>query len=379
MAASRKRVTRRAFLAVAAAAGRLIAQTPARNAAPNPGSRTFPSDAKRFADAATELVVFRLTDPSYGSFLPANYSRAVTRNGASLLFACDRLGPLQAFRMDLKTGEMQQLTETDELDPESLTFTPDNRAFCYFAGRTLRMALASGLRDREIYTVPEGWTRCAGMSVGADGTHATFAERSGDRSRLRMVSLAQGSARTVIEQPFAIEHPQPRPNRAQTLYRQGDTGLWLVNSDGRDNRQLKLAPGRVADPKWADDGRTLQYLNLPNEPKELHAIRDFTPDTSTDKLVAKTSQFASFSANHDTSVFVGASANSASPDVLLLLRVTRRELTICEHRATRPEAVCPIFSPDSQRVYFQSDREGKSAIYSMHVERLVERTEVSAA
>ena len=37
--------------------------------------------------------------------------------------------------------------------------------------------------------------------------------------------------------------------------------------------------------------------------------------------------------------------------------------------------MAPIFSPDSQRVYFQSDRHGKPAIYDMHIEKLVEKTE----
>ena len=93
-------------------------------------------------------------------------------------------------------------------------------------------------------------------------------------------------------------------------------------------------------------------------------------------MVAKTSQFAHFGFNRDSSVFVGASRNAASPTVLLLLRVTRRELTLCEHKASHPENVAPVFSPDSQRVYFQSDRDGKPAIYCMHMERLVEKTDV---
>jgi len=49
---------------------------------------------------------------------------------------------------------------------------------------------------------------------------------------------------------------------------------------------------------------------------------------------------------------------------------------LCEHKASRPEQTCPIFSPDSQRIYFQSDREGKPALYCVHVEKLVEKTEV---
>ena len=118
------------------------------------------------------------------------------------------------------------------------------------------------------------------------------------------------------------------------------------------------------------------YLNLPEDRKQLNNIREIVPDTNTDKLVAKTSQFACFSVNRDSSVFAGASRN-ASPAVLLLLRVTQRERTLCEHKSSDPAAVCPVFSPDSQRVYFQSDRHGKPAIYAMHIEKLVEKTEDS--
>ena len=77
----------------------------------------------------------------------------------------------------------------------------------------------------------------------------------------------------------------------------------------------------------------------------------------------------------DSSVFVGASRSRASAYVLLLLRVTRRELTLCEHRASEPAMVTPIFSPDSQSVFFASDRHGKTALYRVHVEKFVEETE----
>jgi oligogalacturonide lyase len=58
-----------------------------------------------------------------------------------------------------------------------------------------------------------------------------------------------------------------------------------------------------------------------------------------------------------------------------MLRINGRELTICDHRASRPEMVAPVFSPDAQRIFFQSDRDGKPAIYCVHVERLVGRIE----
>ena len=209
--------------------------------------------------------------------------------------------------------------------------------------------------------------------MGPDGTHATFAERRGDTSRLRMVTLVQGAARTVVEMPFVISRPIMRPMRAQILFRQGDQALWLVNSDGAQKRQIKLATGRVGPADWAPDGRTVLYLNFPEDVHQLNTIRESTPDTNTDKLVAKTTQYVAFGFNHDSSVFVGSSGSAASPTVLLMLRLTQRERMLCEHKSIHPEATAPRFSPDAQRVYFQSDQHGKPALYCVHVEKLVEK------
>jgi oligogalacturonide lyase len=360
-------LTRRAQLAVLLAAPAAWSQSKKGEAAAG--------GLRRYSDPATELEVIRLTDPTHSSTLPAAYNRAVARGNAFLLLASDPPGSQQAFRVDLKSGETRQLTAAEGLDAASLTMTPDNRAFCYCAGRSLFLSNFATLRERELYQIPDDWERSPGMSVGPDGTHALIAEQKRDASRVRMVTLQQGSMRTVIEAPFPISHPQARPLRAQLLYRQADEAVWLVNMDGQQNRKLKLAPGRVAEPQWSNDGRTLLYLNIPEDKTQLNAIREHTPDTNTDKLVAKTSQFVSFGFNRDSSVFIGASANRSSPAVLLLLRITRRELTVCEHRASDASAVAPRFSPDSQRIFFQSDREGKPAIYSMHVERLVEKTD----
>jgi oligogalacturonide lyase len=362
-----RRLSRRSLLVSGIATARLIA-------ASNKGT-AFPPETSRYPDPTTELEVFRLTDPAYSSTLPAYYNRAITRNSAAMLFCCDRDGSSQAFRLDLKSGQEKQLTQAKELDGSSLTLTPDNRAFCYFAGPILYITNMNTLSERKLYEIPAGWER-SGMSVGPDGTHATFVERRGGASRLRAVRLGQGAPRTVWESPFEMSDPIPRPMRAQILYRQGDQALWVVNSDGTQNRQLKTAEGRLGPANWARDGKTVLYLNLPVDPAQLNNIREQTPDTNTDKLVAKTSQFAHFGFNRDSSVFVGASRNQASPTVLLLLRVTRREFSLCEHKASRPEMTAPIFAPDSQSIYFQSDRHGKPAIYSMHVEKLVEKTDV---
>jgi Tol biopolymer transport system component len=335
----------------------------------------FPSDAERYPDPLTELEVYRLTKPDYTSTLTAYYNRGIAHNSGWMLCASDRTGSPQGFRLDLRSGEMRQLTQAEGLDGSTLTLLPDNRSFCYLAGRSVYVVNLANLKERELYQAPEGWEPSGGMSVGPDGTHATLVERKGDTSQLRMVTLGQGAARTVLESPFPMSAPMARPMRAQILYRQGGEALWLVNADGTQNRKLKLAAGGIGTPNWSPDGKTVLYLNFPEDRTRLNNLREFAPDTGTDKLIGKTSQFAAFGANRDATVFVGASRN-ASPAVLLLLRTGNSERTMAEHKASNAEAVAPLFSPDSQHIYFQSDRHGKPAIYSMHVEKLVEKTEV---
>src|ERR1035441_4991922 len=353
MGRPRSGITRRSLF-LAALAARLHAE--------GRKGEVFPSDALRSPDPLTEIEVFRLTKPDYSSTLTAYYNRGIARNSGWMLCGCDRTGSPQGFHLDLKSGEMKQMTQAEGLDLSTLTLLPDNRGFCYLAGRSLYVSIVSSLKERELCQAMEGWEFAGGMSVGPDGTHVTLVERRGDTSRLRMVALVQGVARTVIESPFAMSAPIARPMRAQILYRQGGEALWMVNFDGTQNRKLKVAPGGIGTPNWSSDGKTVLYLNFREDRTQLNNLREFTPDTGVDKMIAKTSQFAAFGANRDANVFVGASRNT-SLAVLLLLRAGQSERTMAEHKASHAEAVAPLFSPDSQRIYFQSDRHGKPAIY----------------
>lgn len=333
-----------------------------------------PSAWHRYADPSTEFEVLRLTDPAHSSWLPAYYNRVLSRHGGFMLYASDDTGSPQACRMDLRSGESRRLTDAAQLDASSLAMLPDEHSFCHWDGPTLQHTMLGNLRTRQVYEVAEGWQRCPGASVADDGS-ALIGESRAGASRLRVVGLQKGGARTVAEASWILSHPQARPRRAQILYRQADEALWLVNLDGTQNRKLPLAGGRIGPARWSPDGRTVLYLNFPNDPTQLKSIRECSPDQNTDKLVARTSQFVHFGCNTNTSVFVGASQNRAAPHILILLRLTRRELSLCEHRASNPAMVAPIFSSDSQHIFFESDRDGKPAIYRIHVERLVEETE----
>ncbi len=334
-----------------------------------------PSEIKRYLDPATDFPIQRLTDPAHTSLLPAPYAQAVSRRGNWMIFANDRTGAFQLYRMDLKTGQSRQLTELEDVEPNSGTLTADEKTMFCVAGRSVHQLSLGNLRQREVYRIPEGFTFGGGFSISEDGAYATLVEKRSDRYRLRLVNIARNAASTVLESPDEISDPVPRPRRAGILYRSGTRELHVVNFDGAQNQRLRVAGGNVGAALWGQDGRTLTYLNFPEDRKQANNVREFTPDANEDRLVAATSQFVSFGRNADASMFVGASGSKASPFVLLLVRSVKRELTVAEHKASDPRQVSPRFSPSSQRIFFQSDRHGKWAIYSMQVERFVEETE----
>jgi oligogalacturonide lyase len=317
---------------------------------------------KRYADAATEAPVTRLTDPAHTSLLPAWHLSAATRRGHSLLYSNDRTGQMQVYRMDLRSGESRQLTNADPVRPLAVALLPDERFFACLAGRALTVQPVKPGRLRVVYRVPDGFEPTDGLSVSHDGAFAVLVEKNATTWRLRQVPLARaGAATTVVESAMELRDPMARPGTNEVLYREGGNQLRLAPS----SRLLTTTPGPAL---WSPDGATVLYLSIAD------TIREFDVATLRDSLVSKTSRFVSFGRNADASVFVGASASKASPGVLLLLRSVQRELTLCEHRASDPALVAPRFTPDSQRVLFQSDKHGRMAIYAVNVERFVEET-----
>ena len=362
-----RHLTRRSFVSLCGVCGGLYAAG---------RGEEFESGVRRFADPLTEFPVSRLTDPGQACFLPNPNSRFIARKTQFILYASDRTGAAQGFRLDMKSGESRQITEGAGVLGESLNVLPGDREFCHFQGRVLWLASLSNLRSRAVYEAPEGARFDPALAVGETGDHAVFVEKNEAAYRLQLVALPKGGARTVLETRGAIAAPLARPKKGSILYRGPDGGLWTINFDGSGNQKLKTAEGGIgSSAMWSRDGATVLYLNIPADKRQLHAIREIVPETGEDNLVSKTSQFAAFAQNEDGSVFLGASASKASPAMILLVRDVQRELTICEHRASNPADTRPAFSPNSQSVFFQSDRSGKMAIYAMSVNRLVEETD----
>jgi len=347
------------------------AQTKGRSAKAKP----LPSVGEfvRFADPATENPVVRLTDPRSESVLPAANRRFVSARERFLVFSSNRSGAFAPFQVDLRTGALRQLAETANLQTRSLALDERERVLHFIDGGRLQgLTLAS----KKVDTLSEG-VSCFSSSPSGTGL---FAVRDGKLER-----MGEGKS-TLLAEDVAMGDScagcLARPGGAGCLFVRESSGLrefWYAGA----GRPVLLVKGQISNPFWAPDGQSIVFLrDVPQanaQVSEIHEVAvaaDGTP--AQEAFVSPTSQFACFAPNGDGSVFVGATRGRAQPDIVLLLRTSRREMTLCEHGASEATKVTPVFSPDSRRIYFESDRHGKTAIYSVNVELLVEPLPVNS-
>jgi len=177
----------------------------------------LPSSVSRYSDPTTELAVFQLTDPQHTSVLPPHYARAVSHKGNFLIYASDASGSMQAYRLDVKSGQARLLTDAEHFDLACFTLLADERSFCYVDGGRLYSSSFASLRPRQVYESPEGY-RPTGMSVTEDGLNAALIERKESHYRLRFIRVSDGMATTLAEadqeadqEKDELSDPMPRP------------------------------------------------------------------------------------------------------------------------------------------------------------------------
>ena len=338
-------------------------------AQPRAGGVYLP-EARRYADPATEFPVLRLTNPEISCYLPSLSARAISRRSGFLLYASDRSGSLQVWRLDLKSLQSRLLTAAEKLHPRAISLTPDERNFLYCDGDVLKLAPLGGGKTRDLGKISPGRAPSGWLTVSDDGVAAVVGETDGAAHWLTNVTLSNGGARVVEESSEPLSHPWFRPGSPVLLYRRG--GGEIRVAEAGKSRTLALSAKEVRSPHWTADGAAVTYLALDGNRSE---VREVNVASGEDKALARTSGYVQFARNTDGSVWVGASGSKAQPFVLLLLRSAKRELAVCEHKAADAEAVGVRFTPNSQRILFESTRHGKPALYLMNVERLVEETE----
>jgi oligogalacturonide lyase len=356
-----KEITRRSLLALWPASF-AVADVRAKKTNPLPRAGEF----VRYLDPATETIVVRLTNPATTSALPAPTNRFVSMKDSSLFFSSDRTGRMCPFRTGLRTGLAQQVAETSALEPESLCLDQTGRLLYLVDQQILKEVTLATKKMRSIADDVQAFGILGG------GEFAVVR-----RGRLELLNAGPPSLAEEVG-AFCLVRPGGKGCLFLREISTDQREFWYAPfpGDAAGGKPALLAKGCISNPFWSPDGRSVLFLReMPNAGGVITSeIHEAILESGTEQRITLTSQFGAFAPNGDATVFVGASRSKAQPTVILLLRAVQREMTLCEHRAKQPGLVSPVFSPDSRRVYFQSDRDGKPALYSVNVESLVEPT-----
>ena len=396
------RLTRRAFLSAAAPV--LAAQRPARK-----GSK-IPSEKVEIADPLTERPLFRLTNPAILHHLPHYHHCFIARNNSFLLLASEHSGTRQIYRLNLPKGDMLQLTQGPGIHSYSAAMDARRRDFFYLQQDTLKQASPRGGREKVLYRSPTGWRPTGHLTVSDDGRFAALVEikpgqqvdgfeeqfRRQPRCRIQVVDVERKANWTAAEQDHWLAHPQFRPRTRDLLYaHEGPWGhvdgrLRFSSLDGKYKRNLRPRQGEeeIGHEFWFRYGAEVCYVFYPDASGRGAEIRCVDPASGQERTLSRCSKFGWVSGNQAGSALVGASRSLAGPNIYVLFPQLRREVTLAEHSSSgKPYPIAgakredpyaswpePVFSADSEWIYFVSDREGKPAVYSMNVSDLVEAT-----
>ncbi len=398
-------VTRRVFLAG------LSPLTAATRRSTGKRSRV-PSRSAVFPDPLTERLKWRLTDPDVLHHLPHYHHRFIARNNSFMLLASERTGLRQIYRLHLPKGDMVQLTDGPGVHSYSPTFDRKEKNFFLLQGNELKRLSTKNGRERRIYRSEPGWRMTGHLSVSSGARYAAVVEmkeedwvddgfeqqfRARPRCRIQVVDLRGGRAEFLIQENQWLAHPQFRPRSRDVLYchegpwGQVDARLWLMSPAARLPKNLRPRQGeeQLGHEYWSGFGHEVCYVFYPDGSGRGASVRCVNTSNGRERLLSRCTRFGWLTGNHDNSAIIGASRSVAGPNIYVLFPRLRREVTVCEHDSsakpypiagtdgTDPFAACPepVFSPDSQLIYFVSDREGKPAIYRTGVPDLVEKTE----
>jgi len=253
----------------------------------------YPADRQKFQDPKSGHTVWQLTNlmpaRSAHMFYPTN--RSATPDSRWQIYASDRSGPkrrFDLFKMDLRTGESVQMTETGDIDPT----TPDiaysgKEVFFFNTNNTFRAVNVETLQEREIgHLQIEDPTIHFNMpvSVSPDDRFVVLGvqrERSRKyaqdahfapwliKSSLVVLSTEDGHERDVFTGLIPLDHVKWNPKDPNLIFyvNKGPGSSvqrpWLIHADATGNRPIFTCVNgeQTIHEIFSDNGKTL-YANI---------------------------------------------------------------------------------------------------------------------
>ncbi|MCC5965282.1 MAG: Tol-Pal system protein TolB [Natronohydrobacter sp.] len=180
------------------------------------------------------------------------FSPRFSPDGGSLVFSAARGGNTDLYRMQLSSGQIQQLTSSPSI-ATGPSFSPDGRFIAFESDR-------SG--TSQIYVMPASGGEARRISFGQGryntpvwsprGDLIAFTKQNAGRFHIG-VMRTDGSEERLLTASFLDESPTWAPNGRVIMFTReaqgGDPSLFSVDITGRNLRRIPT-PGPASDPSW---------------------------------------------------------------------------------------------------------------------------------
>ncbi len=194
----------------------------------------WPPEWETFQDDGTGAQVTRLTGAACMNHPLYYLANSFSPDNRSLVFASDRGGKVDLYRVDLQDGVIRRLTDLEGVQPFSGNVV-DHDVYFTAESRIHRLSLEDG-SDRVIAEQPG--CGLGEVTVSCDRQWAAALVTKGASAGL-LIARADGSGSSVIlDGVRALYHPQFHPTDPDRLIYSADPPdprLWTVRRDGSDD------------------------------------------------------------------------------------------------------------------------------------------------
>jgi hypothetical protein len=285
------RLTRRQFVATTATVGvalsrgrGLLAQSGRSGAPQEQGykGKTYPDQRRKFTDSRSGHTVWQLTNAGAHSTKLYFTNRSVTPDSRWLIYHSDRGSAPQhfnLFKMDLRTGESIQLTESGAVTEDTPEIAYDGKLVYYAENKTSVHAIElESLKERTLCTFADPIRFDHAFTITPDGRSlivtATLEppKKLGynfghytTRAALIVVNTANGENRRLIDGSSPLGHTAICPTNGNLvlysihIHWAEIQRAWLINMDGTGHRFIfRQTQGEgVGHEFWGASGRTV--------------------------------------------------------------------------------------------------------------------------
>jgi oligogalacturonide lyase len=378
-----------------------------------------------YIDEYTGKTVTRLTSPENLCHHPYFYNNLFTKDSKHIIYAIEKCGIRDFYKMNIESGVSIQLTEGGGIHDFSANLSNDDK-FLYFrkGNNIIKMSMAS-LEEEIIYSTPEGWSGYHNPGISSDEKFiatmelfnedklnfetgwSNFEKQWAKRPRCRLVyiDVDNRAGKVIYEENCWLGHPQIRPhdNKTVSFCHEGpahkiDARLWLINSDGSNMRCARPQKENemITHEYWLSDGSRIAYVYRMQDkvgksteelvdpetfmPKEesgqlKEKIMLLNPETLEEDFLMECSKYCHFISDKTNRRIVGDGQLPDQHFIYLIDVTARSEERLCSHGSSwkaygtsQDSHPHPAFSPDGRKVVFTSDMHGLPSIYLTYIQ-----------